>query len=346
MESLEHLELSNFSASMVEGKRIVTGQVMSTELIPEEVLRRDIPRLKGKELRLEHAIIEENPHAMIGEVLDVWWDETINQPFAKAELFEDGLANKIWELILSDQDLPIEERTFRGFSIGIVAHRDKKTKQMIKFRPRELTITGDPVCVPCTISVGQFSMAENNIKLMTEMYNNLKKETDEKLRLLEEKMETMKKDHEREAKTFSASNEAYKDEISKKKSEIDKLTKDNAELGVEINSLKDDNAKLKQEQADKAKLPLVEALLEAKGYGKETEVYKTMREKLFKRSETDLMELVDMEKHAVEVFGQAAHGNVSVDGIPINSRGIEKYSKNGVIEVIPTDDDFDKIGGL
>jgi len=167
--ALETLEIQNYSLDTSNGNFYITGQIMSTDIIPESALKAYLPKLKGKEVRLEHVVPEEIPNAMVGEVVDVWWDDKINAPFAKAALDGDTATEKrLRQELIEDQKKPMAERKYKGFSVGmIIKRRNKETNKIENFFPRELSITEDPVCKPCTINeVSEYSMSEKKEEMI------------------------------------------------------------------------------------------------------------------------------------------------------------------------------------
>jgi predicted RNase H-like nuclease (RuvC/YqgF family) len=291
----ERLEIRNYSVDVSGDDFFITGQIMSSTLIPEAVLKAFIPKLKGKEVRLEHIKLEEEPNAFIGEVVDVWWDDKINAPFAKAKIENiTAVDRSVRQTLIDDQKKPVGERTYKGFSIGIIVKkRNKVTEAIEDFFPRELTVTTDPVCEQCTIqTVSVYSnMAEKNAVEA----------------LLKEQLEAVKQQAEKKNAEFSGALKTMTEKLAdKEKAMNDRVTELQKETETYKNHLKEKDAEISKlaEQARQAKVePYVNTLLEVAQFGK-NDIAKAKKELWMKYDEGVLKEFAEYADHMAKLFGQ------------------------------------------
>lgn len=322
----ERLEIQNYSIDMTGENFFITGQIMSTELISEPVLKADIHKLKGKEVRLEHVVLEEEPNAMVGEVVDVWWDEKLNAPFAKAMVYGETVVEKrVRQILVEDQSKPLAERIYKGFSIGIIINRrNKNTKAIESFFPRELSITEAPVCDECTIH-------------SVTVYSNMSEKKDDTLaiNLLKEQLLTTKTEMEKKNAEFSAALKTMTEKLAEKDKTLNEtvstITKENEAYKK---SLQEKEAKIAElaETTRQAKIaPYVHTLLEVGQFGK-TDVAKAKQALWSGFSEDVLKEFSEYGLHLAKIFGQklpATGGNdfLSIEtfsGVPKADPGVIK----------------------
>jgi len=310
---LDRLEVHNYSVTVEGDAFYIVGQIMSVDLLPEAVLRANIKKTIGKEVRLEHAIIEVEPYAMVGEVVDVWWDEKVNAPFGKAQIYNDTeVERQLRKDLLDDQKKPNAERKYKGFSIGILNSRDKVTKQSTKIFPRELTITGDPVCKECTIAyVGEYSnMSAKDIETAKEvLQQEFKRQVDE-----------MKKTYEKQVSESSGA-------VSILTEKFNAATKDLDTFKNQLKSKDDEILKLKEAKRVAEIEPLVFSLLEVSQHSKDSEIYKSKKEKWMKLDKDVLLEMAEMMKRTTELYGQSTPVLGGMQSLPIESGG--KVADNG-----------------
>jgi len=309
---ISYLEVSNYSVETKGENFYIVGQIMSTELIPEDVLRADIGKLKGKELRLEHAIPEIEPYAFVGEVEDVWWDETKKAPFAKALVFGDSDVEKqLRKDLQEDQKKPVSERKYKGFSIGLINQRNKVTKKSIKIFPRELSITEEPVCKECTInSVMQFGEKNMSDAKVVEMYQAQLKEQKDALEKVKAEygagLETLTKKLAEKDKAISELNTATT-------KAIEDFNKKMAEREIELNSLREAKRLAENE-------PFVNTLLSVRQFAKDSEIYGKKRAEWLKMDKVVLNEFAEYAKGLVELYSQKFTVVGGSGGIPIETR--------------------------
>lgn len=135
-----------------QGRRLLlTSQFHTSQIIPKDILRRDFKTGLNKEVRCFHITPESDTRSFVGVVHDLWWDDDIDEPMVTIDLNEDtATADRIREIIVEDSEKPLGERRIKGISAGIIASYDKKTKEIVKFHVREVSLAREPVCEPCT----------------------------------------------------------------------------------------------------------------------------------------------------------------------------------------------------
>jgi hypothetical protein len=315
---LERLEVRNYSVSVEGDAFYISGQIMSTELLPEKVLRSDIKKLVGKELRLEHAIVELEPYAMVGEVVDVWWDERLNQPFGKAIVYNDTeVENELRKDLLDDQKKPVAERKYKGFSIGIINKRDKKTKESLKIFPRELTITSSPVCKPCTInSVGEYSKMSVSPK---------------DLELLKDQFSKQLKDIEAKLEESSDAEETGAAQVLTTK--LKEKTTETEEYKIKMAAKETEVANLKESLRRAEVSPVVGALLDACQYSKDSEIFKQKQERWMKLDKATLADFADSLAYVTKLYSQSNPIIGGNQGLPIENFGKQVDNGVGLIEM-------------
>ena len=293
----ERLEIQNYSVDVSGDDFFITGQIMSTELISEPVLKAFIPKLKGKEVRLEHVSLEAEPNAMVGEVVDVWWDDKLNAPFAKAKIANLTAVDKqVRQTLTDDQKKPVADRTYKGFSIGIIINkRNKDTRAIEDFFPRELSITESPICEECTIQT-------------VSVYSNMaEKTTDAVAALLKEQLSTVQEDMKKKNAEFSAALKTMTDKLAEKDKVLnDKVTELQKESDTYKSKIAEKDAKITElaEQTRQAKVePFVNTLLEVGQFGT-SDVAKAKKAVWMKMEESTLKEFAEYANHLAKLFGQ------------------------------------------
>jgi hypothetical protein len=292
----ERLEIQNYSVDVSGDDFYITGQIMSSTLIPEAVLKAFIPKLKGKEVRLEHIPLEAEPNAMVGEVTEVWWDEKLNAPFAKAKIANLTAVDKaLRQTLVEDQKKPVGERVYKGFSIGIIVNKRNKASNAIEdFFPRELSITESPVCEECTIqTVSVYSMAEKNAVEL----------------LLKEQLNTVQEEMKKKNAEFSGALKTMTEKLAEKdKAMNDRVSELQKESETYKNTLKEKDTRIAElaEQARQAKVePYVNTLLEVAQFGKsDTPIVKAKKDLWMKYDEGILKEFAEYANHLAKLFGQ------------------------------------------
>jgi len=302
MSHLSTLQVSTFSVSEDAGKFIITAQVMVDTLIPKDMLVKDIFRLKGKEVRIaafsgEHQVPEIDPSAVVGEVLEVYWDDKADAPFAKAEIFGDTDSElQLRKDLVEDQKLPVEQRKYKGVSIGIVNYTKKR-----HFYPRELTITSSPACDPCSISnVRQYAMSAPpvDVQKIVEHYSSIAIKDKETI------IANLTTDLDKVKKEFSGATELLKTKIAEKDAAIAEFSKKVETFNGILAGKDKEIDTLKEEKRIAVISPLVESILYSLSYQKESEQYKAEREALMKESEASLLKEVARTKRLLELHGQ------------------------------------------
>jgi hypothetical protein len=337
MSQLSTLQVSTFSVSEDAGKFIITAQVMVDTLIPKDMLVKDIYRLKGKEVRVaafsgEHQVPELEPSAVVGEVLEVYWDDKVDAPFAKAEIFGDTEEElQLRKDLLSDQKLPVEQRKYKGVSIGIVNYTKKR-----HFYPRELTITSSPACDPCSISnVRQYNMSApptDNSKLVEYFSSTILKDKETIIAKLSGELDKVTKE-------FSGVTELLKTKLAEKDATIADFSK-KVEAFNGVIAVKDKEIETFKEGMRTAQIaPLVETILYALSYPKDSELYKTEKEALMKRPQADLAAELTRQKRIMELHGQV----LPTVGPNPGSPAAQAYSQNANGELVM---DFKKAQGI
>jgi hypothetical protein len=325
--SYEGLKISTYSISQEAGEFVITAQVMMDTLIPRDILKKDIFSLKGKEVRVgafsgEHQIPEIVPESVVGEVFEVYWDEKLDAPFAKAKIFgdtEDEL--KLRETLLTDQKLPVEQRTYKGVSIGIVNYTKKR-----HFIARELTLTNSPACAPCTIAEArQYSMSvpADNSKLVEYFSSTILKDKETIISTLTDKLDKVTKE-------FSGATELLKTKLAEKEKEIEGYNKKVADFSGVIAGKDKEIDSLKESVRFAQVSPLVETILYALSYPKDSELYKTEKEALMKKPQADLAAELARMKHLIGLHGQVLPTTGPNPGPP----AAQAFNKNGNGELI------------
>lgn len=334
-ESSSQLDIQNYSVSLSNKKFSVIGQIMSIDLLPEEILKRDIVKLVGKEARLEHAVPELEPYAVVGEVSKVWWDDSVNAPFAEVEVYDDSdVTSGLRKTLLDDQKLPLEKRSIRGFSIGILKYTNKEGK-IKKILPREVSFTADPVCEECTIhSVSVYSnMAENNLKITQDAFNGQLKAKDDIIALKDDQIKALDEKLKSEKAEFSATQDTLLKEIKAKEEVIKAKDTELEVLTGKYSKLEEMLAEANKGKEMAEKAPLVEALLGVYSLDPESEAYSKKRETLFAKSAEDLQEKMDDFKILLDTYakqGRVQFGNIHNDtavGPGKKKQESEKFSK-------------------
>lgn len=306
IEAFSQLDISNYSLSTSQGKFLVTGQIMSIDLLPEEILKRDIKKLLGKEARLEHAVPELEPYSIVGEVTRVWWDDQVNAPFAEVEVYDDSdITSGLREVLLDDQKLPLDQRTIRGFSIGILKYTDKEGK-IKKILPREISFTEAPVCEECTISsVMRYNkMTENNSKILQEAFSGQLKGKDDIIASKEERISELNEKLRAEKAEFSATQQTLLDEIKAKTDLVAAKDDEIAQFNEKYSKLEEKLAEANKGKEMAEKAPLVEALLKIYSLDPESEAYSKKKESLFAKTPEVLQEKIDDFKIAIDLYAK------------------------------------------
>jgi len=327
-ESLSRLEVDNYSLNLSQGKFLVTGQIMSIDLLPEDILKRDISKLLGKEARLEHAVPELEPYSVVGEVTRVWWDELVNAPFAEIEVYDDSdVTSNLRKVLIEDQKLPLQDRFIKGFSIGILKYTNKEGK-IKKILPREVSFTENPVCEECTInSVMVYSkMAENkSLEILQASFSGQLKAKEEIISLKDSEISSLKEKLKTEKAEFSATQDslmkeikAKTDVIEAKETEISQMTEKYSKLEAEL--VEANKGKLNAEKA-----PLVEALLTVYSLDLDSEAYSKKRATLFEKSADEL-------KEKIEDFDVILKKYSKVGGVQFGNVGIPQTGSGGKAE--------------
>jgi len=353
-EDHDRLEISNFSVTAEGDRFFVDVYVMSTDIIPEDVLRRDIPKLLGKEARLEHIIPELEPYSIVGETLKVWWDEAANMPVARIEVYGDSdVSLQLRKDLLHDQELPIAERKYKGVSIGILKY--SKEGRIIKILPREISFTTNPVCELCTvqqiyekISVGQYNMSENiqlgilqasfdkNIEIMKENFSAQLALKDKEVSNLNEKIE-------RKNSEYSAAKEVYETKISNQESIILEKDKKITEITVELNSKNKEITDAKEATRVAEITPLVDDILTVASFSRDSERYKAEHEKLMQKKKKDLLDILVYQKRDVDIYSQMGPSfGTPIQGLPISANARD-FNPNGVNRVELTKEQARKV---
>jgi len=151
-ESLEIFSQTDLDVENAENKFYITAQLHTSKLIPRPILKRYSKTGVNKEVRVFHISPEKDVRSFVGVVDKVWWDDEIDEPMVKVEVYDDTTtARKVRDILTEDMSLPLNQRRFKGISAGIFAQRDKNTKEIVKFHIREVSLARDPVCEECTI---------------------------------------------------------------------------------------------------------------------------------------------------------------------------------------------------
>lgn len=330
-DSQSVLRIDQYSVESTPEHFFVVGQIMSTELIEEAILKRDIPKLLGKEVRLEHVAPEIEPHSMVGEVVGVWWDEKVNQPFAKAEIYGDTEEEiQLRKDLIEDQKKELSERKYKGFSIGIIRQRDSKTKETQRIFPRELSITTDPVCTKCIVdTVEVYSLSvKDNAELIHSAYS-------EQIKLLTEKNENLKQEMDKSIKEYSAAQQILTSKLAEKDKTIESYKKQLSDIEVENAKTlkeKDDSIAKLTEQFRRSEIePIVEALLKT-SYSKDSEAYKKKKDLWMTFSKETLVEMADLKRRDIGVYTQVLPAEGVSTEIPV-----ERSSPDGGVGEIKMD---------
>lgn len=347
-EAHDRLEITQFKTREESGRFLVTGQIMSTDLLPREILKRDIFKILGKEARLEHSIPELEPYTIVGEVVKVWWVDEADAPFATVEVYGDTDVDlQLREDLLNDQKLPLAERKYRGFSIGILKYSNAENGEIVKILPREISFTKDPACDLCMISeaylknlieVGQFSMSnKETLDVLREAFSQQLKSKDKVIELQEKEISDLKEKLKKKVDEFSASDDVSVAKIAEKVSIIDEKQKRIIEVEAELNTQKEENKVLAEEKRVAIITPLVEAILVAASYSNGSERYKVERELLMKKSAADLVDIAKFQKRDIKIFGQplVEQGSGLVSGLPIEAKPFIPGQENKI--EIPAD---------
>lgn len=340
----DRLEISNYSISNDRDKFVVTAQIMSTELIPREILKRDIFKLKGKEARIEHIVPEVVPFAIVGEVLEVTWNDKLDAPFAEIAIFNDSkIDRELRKDLIEDQKLPIADRKYKGVSIGILKYSDADTHELIKIFPREVSFTESPVCEICTIhnvqqvSMEQFSMSEKNLDAIEKLYSARVQDKVEIIETKNKEIESVKADYDKKVKEFSASEKVYLEKIAEKDSQITEKDKKIAEMQIELNSA-NKKLELSEENTRVAEIrPLVQQLLLNSSYKQDSEIWKQKEERLLKKTKEDLIEMAEfsIRNFDIEKQKEIIKGNINITGMPLVNQDIDVFNleKENKIEI-------------
>ena len=310
LETFSQLDTDSYDLNVSKGRFLITAQVMSTEILPKEILKRDIPMLLGKEARIEHLVPEIQASSIVGTVTKVWWDDVIDQPFVEVEIFDDSKEmSALRAILLEDQKLPLEQRTIRGLSIGIIKYSTKKGK-LKRIFPREVSFTSDPVCEECVIESVQVynKMGENNINAIQSAYSGQLKAKDDIIKLKDDQISTLNDKLKSEKAEFSASEKLLLDEIKLKTGAIQEKEDALTQALEENSKIKAENAETKKGLERAQKAPLVKSLLTALSLEVNSDAYNKRSESLFKMSPEDLQEKIDDFKALLGLYGK--QGNV------------------------------------
>lgn len=236
-----------------KGKALVLhAQLHTSEIIDKEVLRNDYETGFNKEVRTFHIMPETDTRSFMGVVSDIWWNDDVDEPFVELNLNEVGShADAIRGMIIEDLDKPLEDRRIKGISAGIIGTYDKKTKKLVKFHIREVSLAREPVCEACTFQEilqydGGNSMAENEMKRVIESFEKMNElatgyqtktieaqattiaELEKKVERFSKTIGLLKDQHEELLRKFDesvTSIETFEKQVADKDKEIENVTK-------------------------------------------------------------------------------------------------------------------------
>jgi hypothetical protein len=318
----------------------ISGQIMSSDLIPKPVLKKYIHILKGKEFRLDHLSPELDPYSLVGEVYRVWWDDKVDEPFAEVDVWgESPVEKELREDLIKDQTLPPEERKYKGFSIGVLTYKNKKTKVIVRIYPRELSITTDPACEKCIVDTVQYNMAEHmNLQILSESFKKqLESQQGLYQKLIEQKdvdivrinAELSKKNSE-----LTAAEQVFTKKLADKTAKITELETECEGYKKTIEADKKKITEMEEVNRQLAISPKIDLLLEASGYNRETDAYKTVKAKWLKKTEEDINDALELKKRSGEVNGRGLvrFSSTALPDMPVNLERVIDASKGVVIK--------------
>jgi len=128
----------------------ITAPIQSMEFYTRDILERNFHTAFGKELRLEHVTPDINVNSFLGYVTDTYWCQQTDMPAARIFIGKDTeVQRKVRKILVEDMEKPLEERHFKGVSVGVLEKREDNLVKSIFIR--EISLTENPRCKECVI---------------------------------------------------------------------------------------------------------------------------------------------------------------------------------------------------
>jgi hypothetical protein len=143
----------------------ITAPLCSTEVYPEEILKSALGEANQQLVLISHGKTKfgDSP---IGKIREVYWDDVKKMPMGKMEIFNKTEAHrKVREELSKDITKSVNDRTFKGISIGGVKYFHSLTKEIDSVLITEASLAFNPVCKSCIIE----KITQHEIKGVTDM---------------------------------------------------------------------------------------------------------------------------------------------------------------------------------
>ena len=320
-DTIEIFSSGKLGVSEQNSKFYVTAQLHTSKLIPKEVLKRYSKTGVNKEVRVFHISPEVDVRSFVGVVDEVWWDDGTDEPMVRLEIFDDtDTARKIRSILADDQGKPLDERRIKGISAGIYAQRDVKTKEIVKFHIREVSLAREPVCEECTIQeVVTYEkvkgMADEG-KSVIELFEKIEKRFESTVEAQAKLIEELEAKVERYSKTIVLQEEEIErlnGLLNEGKEQIETFEKTIAEKEVAIETAK--------------KEPLISQIVKFEQFDTGTEEGKKRLEKLQKLNADALTVLLEGYERQKKLAERGLSGAPSIGDMDASQMMIGQYEE-------------------